>query len=165
MSFLSGWLLVGLVAGLFSLAVLDTWLIMDFKWSWMRLMELPTAKLPWRKAVAISLAGLFILTIYPVGWRESVFGSIFTILLGIVFLFLLVSAIAELLSPPVISLPASAHQPAPPETFEDALDDVAAIYQWLRRHAGSVGFLMERFEKWIAITWIRAILDWINPRL
>jgi hypothetical protein len=161
-----GILLVGLTCGLSTLTILANVLIHLFGLSF----GFSYAVRPWKKFVIVSLVGLMVLAVYPTDWRQSLPGAIFTILVGITFLFLLVSAIAELIFPPVdlpppVDLqPPEKVQPALRTANNDALDDLAAIYLWLRLHPGPAGFVFAWFEKIIAFGWVRAFLEWINPR-
>jgi hypothetical protein len=44
------------------------------------------------------------------------------------------------------------------------LDDLLALYHWLKTHANFAGFLFSGPEKLANIFWIRALLNWLNPR-
>jgi hypothetical protein len=162
----SGWALVGMAGGLFTLTILVSVLVHHYGQSY----RSPFPARPWIKTIFASLAGLLVLAIYPVDWRLSIPGAIFTILVGIGFLFLMVFALARLIYPAVADHPPAelqspaTVQPAFQETFEDALDDLAAIYQWLRLHAGPAGFVFVWLDKIVSLSSIRAFLDWINPR-
>jgi hypothetical protein len=70
----AGRLLAGMLAGLFILAVLTGWLTFDFGRVQARSAGLFPASRPWIKAAAASLAGLIVLAVYPVAWRQSVTG-------------------------------------------------------------------------------------------
>jgi hypothetical protein len=47
---------------------------------------------------------------------------------------------------------------------EDFLDDLAALYQWLKAHVGRFGAWLTPFEKAFGSTLLRPIVDWLNPR-
>jgi hypothetical protein len=74
------------------------------------------------------------------------------------FLFALVSTLAGL------AFPAAIEQPASRDARQDALDDLAAIYQGLRRQAPTAGFLFDWLEEITRMPWLGALLNWINPR-
>ena len=106
-----------------------------------------------RRAILISIAGVFVLAFYPLGWRDaSLAGALFTIIIGILVLFLTVWAIATAIFPELDF------------TYEDFFDDLAAIYRWKKVRFARFSFLFGWFEKVAALPLVRRLVDWLNPR-
>ncbi len=106
----------------------------------------------WTRALAIVVVSILILALYPANWRQSVPGALLTVLVGAVILFMSVWALVTAITPPV-------------ETqFEDLIDDLASVYQWLKAHTGHFIALLNIVEKMRELSFIRSILEWLNPR-
>lgn len=148
MGFPAGYLLAALLGGMALLTALVGWLIFD-----------STRRSVWLsrqgalvRAIGVSLAGILILALYPENWRQSVPGALFTIVVGMVCLFVSVWALGMAVSAPV-------------ETQdEDFIDDLAAIYRWLKAQAGLFVVFCTLFEKVRDLSIVRPMLDWLNPR-
>ncbi len=124
------------------------------RWFQVRLKDVarPPAAAPWRRAVLLCAACAAVLAAYPPAWDKGTAGGIVAALLGMAILFAAVWALAAALIPsPVLG-------------GEDALDDLGAIYGWIKSRLGVVAGLLdslEGFGRWRAV---RSILNWVNPR-
>lgn len=147
-SFSAGQLLAALTGGMILLTALVGWLIRS---SARTLMAAPVQGM-WIRAIVIFIVDVLILAFYPEDWRQNIPGELFTVLVGIVILFVTVRIVAIALSPSM-----EAH-------FEDVLDDLATIYRWLKRHAGVFVMLLKPVEMVTKFPLVHAVLDWINPR-
>lgn len=106
----------------------------------------------WFRAISLSLVAILILALYPENWRVSLPGALFTIFVGIAFLFGLTWVLTQALFP----------NPAP--LVEDCIDDFLAIYQWLKDNLGAFRWcfdLLDKVRRWRVV---RAVLGWLNPR-
>lgn len=144
----AGWLLVVFIGGLMGLTVLAGGMVFRMGQS----LNLLSGSRSWSKAITICLGGLIVLTFYPEAWRQTVPGGIFTALVGMVFLFVFSSVIVKLVFPPVGG------------QYEDFLDDLFALYQWLKAQANFAGFLFGGMEKLVHISSTRALINWLDPR-
>ena len=115
--------------------------------------EIPTAQRPVWRAILISTAGVLVLAFYPLGWRDaSLAGTLFTIIIGILVLFLTVWAIATAIFPELDF------------TYEDFYDDLAAIYRRTKVRLARFTGAFEGFEKVATSPPVRRLVDWLNPR-
>lgn len=144
----AGWLLVAFISGLAALTALAGWMIFHMG----QILNLLSGYRSWGKTLAVCLVGFVVLAFYPDTWRQSVPGGILTALVGMVLLFALSSAIVRLVFP-------STDGP-----YEDLMDDLFALYQWLQVHAHFAGFLFSGMERLAKVSWARAIIHWLNPR-
>ena len=144
----TGYLLAALVGGMALLTALVGWLIHRST----RNRRLPAAQNAWSRAIGIAIVSILILALYPEGWRESVPGELFTVLVGAAFLFIPVWAIGIAISP------------FPATLFEDVIDDLIAVYRWLKAHVGPFVVLCILFEKLLSWSFAYAVLRWLNPR-
>jgi hypothetical protein len=144
----AGWLLAAFISGLMALTALAGWMVFHMGQS----LNLLSGYRPWSKTIAVCLVGLIVLAFYPEAWQQSVPGGIFAALAGMVFLFVLSSVIAKLVFPPAGG------------QYEDFLDDLFVLYQWLKVHANFAGFLFGWMEKLVNIPWVHALTNWLNPR-
>ncbi len=148
----AGWRLAGFAGSLGVLTAMAGWLVLHLGQSY----NLLSGGQSWGKTIAIFLAGCIVLAVYPEAWRRSVPGAIFTALVGMVFLLVLCSALAKLVFPTIA------------EQTEDFLDDLFALYQWIKARARSAGFLFRLVEKAVSIltniSWARRMINWLNPR-
>jgi hypothetical protein len=145
--------LLGLfILALFSLTGIAGWLILHLA----RSFELLPGRRSWAKTIIVVLAGTILLALYPAAWRASIQGSIFTALLGMALFLVLTAALARLVFPSIA---------APSQDF---LDDLWALYQWLKEHASFAASIFLRLEKAVSylldMSWARAITSWLNPR-
>ncbi|HEV2659641.1 MAG TPA: hypothetical protein VGU68_03530, partial [Ktedonobacteraceae bacterium] len=106
----------------------------------------------WIRASGSSLISLLILALYPESWRQSVPGELLTILVGTALLFVPLWAVGT-------AIPTSSGA-----FFEDFIDDLIAVYRWLKAHIGPLVVLCSLFEKILNWSFIYAVLHWLNPR-
>ena len=143
-----GWRLAICITGLMALTACAGWPVFHMG----RALNLPSGYRPWGKTMAVCLVGFAVLVFYPDTWRRSVPGGILTALVGMALLFVLSSAIVK-----------SGFPPGGKPT-EDLLDDLYALYQWMQIHARFAGGLFSWIERLANISWVRAIVNWFNPR-
>lgn len=146
--FSAGQLLAALTGGMLLLTVLVGWLIRS---SARTLMAAPVQGM-WIRVMLIFAVDVLILAFYPENWRQSVAGELFTVVVGIVILFVTVRIVAIALSPYT--------EPH----FEDVLDDLASIYRWLKAHVGSFAVLFQLVEVVVGLPPVHVVLNWLNPR-
>lgn len=106
----------------------------------------------WLRTIVVCLVGNTILVVYPEGWRQSFPGGILAALLGMVFLFVITSALVKLVFPPV------------GVQSEDYFDDLLALYAWLKVKVPFAGFLFRGIEKIANTSWAHGIIQCLNPR-
>lgn len=46
----------------------------------------------------------------------------------------------------------------------DLLDDLAAVYRWLKEQVKFAGPLFSAAERVLSIGWLQKFIDWLNPR-
>lgn len=143
----AGYLLAALTGGLTILAVLVIWLI-----HYPARNKDAITRNAWLKAIGITIVSILILAIYPESWRQSTHGALFTVLVGIAFLFVPLRAIGTAISP------------YPGTFFEDCLDDFTAMYRWLKAYAGPFVIFCNLFETIAVWPFVRKALSWLNPR-
>jgi len=150
----AGWLVAIFIGGLMALTALAGWLVFHVGQS----LNLLSGCRAWGKTMAVCLAGFLVLAVYPEAWRQSVPGGILTALVGMVLLFVLSSAIVNL----VFSLDGRLKSTDAP--YEDLFDDLVALYHWLQAHARFAAFVFDRTEKLSKISWVHSLINWLNPR-
>jgi hypothetical protein len=143
-----GWILASALSVLIVLTVLAGWMVIQVGGS----LNLPSGQRAWSKSLAICLLSILILAVYPDTWRKSVAGAVITASVGMVLLFVLVSAIVRLIFPPT------------GEVSEDFLDDLLALYQWLKIRAKFANFIYNFSKRIVHHTWVRGVINWLNPR-
>ena len=104
------------------------------------------------RAIFVFMTCISILSVYPANWRQSMPGAIFTAGLGLVLLLLLTWGATTALFPPADT------------AFEDSLDDVAAIYHWLKKRASFIASLCDAVETIIGLPALQGLFRWLNPR-
>jgi hypothetical protein len=144
----AGWRLALLAGGLFAFTALAELIVIELG----RRLGLLSGRHPWLPSIAVCLAGLTALALYPPVWRESAPGGIFTALVGMALLFVLVAVTVRLVFPPG------------GETAGDLIEDLSALYQWAKAHAGPAGFVFPLIERAVANPPLRAIIRWLDPR-
>jgi hypothetical protein len=144
----AGYVLAALVVGMALFTALVMWLLHYATQN----RRSPSTPGTWTRAIGISFVSLLILTFYPESWRQSVPGELLTVLVGAALLFVPLWAIGT-----AISL-------APGACFEDFIDDLIAVYRWLKAHIGPLVVLCSLFEKILNWSFVHAVLDWLNPR-
>lgn len=147
----AGYLLAGLLGGMVLLTALVLWSLSRVT----RPLPLRSPLQRWTKASACSLAGLLILAFYPEEVRQSMPGELLTIAVGAIFLFGLVWALGTAIAPSLDT------------AFEDVIDDLVAAYQWEKAHTDLSDpslALDSVFEKLLALSLVRSVLRWLNPR-
>jgi hypothetical protein len=105
-----------------------------------------------RESVLVLLLCILMLMLYPASWRQNVTGAIGTAAAGFVLLFLMTWSVTRGLFPIAIN------------DYNDSLDDLDAVYQWLREHAGVTRGLFESVERIIKSPSLQLVVDWLNPR-
>ena len=144
----AGYLLAALTGGLMLLAVLVIWLLHYSAHN----AGSASSRNAWIRAIGAVIVSILILAIYPESWRQSAHGELFTVLVGIAFLFVPLWAVGIAISP------------SPGTFFEDCIDDFTAVYRWLKAHAGPFVICCNLFETITVWSFVHSILDWINPR-
>jgi hypothetical protein len=151
----AGYILAALVVGMAFLTALVGWNIHHAA----RDSSVPPTHRGWIRAVGISLVGAIICALYPLNWHQDIpaggFGTIFilfTVVVGMVIFFASVWAWGMVISP---SLEAYG---------EDFIDDLAALYGWLKVHVGRLSALLVPLEKILVSSLLRPIVNWLNPR-
>ncbi len=149
MGFPAGQILAALVVGMALLAALVGWLIHHAT----RESMLPSAQTGWTRAIGISVVGVIILAAYPENWRQSVpGGELLTVVVGATLFIASVWAWGMAISPSL-------------ETHgEDFIDDLVSMYRWLKAHTGHFSVLLIPFEKTLGSSFLRPIVNWLNPR-
>jgi len=149
MGFPAGQILAALVVGMALLAALVGWLIHHAT----RESMLPSAQTGWTRAIGISVVGVIILAAYPENWRQSVpGGELLTVVVGATLFIASVWAWGMAISPSL-------------ETHgEDFIDDLVSMYRWLKAHIGHFSVLLIPFEKTLGSSFLRPIVNWLNPR-
>jgi hypothetical protein len=152
--FPAGYILVALVGGMALLTALMGWRIHHTARQ-----STTSARQGWTRAIVISLVGTIICALYPQNWRANtpvgglwtVF-ILFTIVVGMVIFLTSVWVWGMVLSPPL-------ETPA-----EDSIDDLAALYRAFKTRLGPFSVVLTPFEKVLGSSWLRPIVDWLNPR-
>ena len=146
--FPAGQLLALLTGGMTLLTVLVSWRLSSST----RMILLPSVQGKWRRIIVLSLMYILILALYPESWRQSLPGALFTAEVGTVLFFVSVWAWGMAISP-------SREIP-----FEDFIDDLASVYDWLKAHMSHFVVFFTIFEKMLGLAFIRPLLTWVNPR-
>jgi hypothetical protein len=144
----TGWGLASASGSLLILTALAIWMIIYLG----RTLNFLKGPRSWSKSLFICLLGVVILAFYPENWRHSAPGAIFTDLTGMLLLFVFVSVIVKLIFPPT------------GKASEDLLDDLFALYQWLKIQAKFASYIFNLSEKIVYHAWVRAVINWLNPR-
>ncbi len=146
--FPAGYLLAALMGGMALLTALVGWRIHRTT----RAIGLPSAQHRWIRAIGISLVGVIILALYPENAIQSIPGAILTVLVGILLFFTSVWAWSIAITP-------SLETPG-----EDLIDDLAALYRWLKSHTGRFSAFFTTCEQVLGSSFLRPIVNWLNPR-
>jgi hypothetical protein len=148
----AGWLLVGSASALLAVTALAGRRLYQLG----RTLKIYSSRSSWQRTLLVCLAGTLVLMFYPEGWRQSVPGGVFTALVGMAILFILTASIVKSAFPPC------------GEQSEDFLDDLYALYEWVKAHANSAGSIFrsgERVSLALAkIAWISGCINWLNLR-
>lgn len=144
----AGYMLALLTGGMIVITILVIWFIHHTT----RYICPPSISNVWTRAIGISIVGILVLALYPEGLRQSTPGEFFTVLVGAALLFVPLWALSVAISP------------FPAMFFEDVIDDIAALYRWLKTHIGPLGVLGTFFECILTRTFVRYVLRWLNPR-
>lgn len=109
---------------------------------------------PMGMALGVCAAGLLIMACYPEEWRTgSIVGAVATAMLGMLVLFGVSWALARAMFPAVEA-----------GTYDDVLDDLLAIYDRLKTHAGPVLGMFDGLERLAGAQLLRRLLAWLDPR-
>lgn len=106
----------------------------------------------WVRASVASIASVFILLVYPVGWRQAIPGEIFTVVVGAAVLLVPVWAWVTAISPWRI------------DHFEDFVDDISSIHSWLKACSGTWDRLSDTLRRMLQLPIVRPVLCWLNSR-
>jgi hypothetical protein len=153
--FPAGYMLAALVVGMALLTALVGWRIHYTDREYI----VPSAHRGWARAISISLVGAIICALYPENWRQYVpsggSGTVFILFTGVVGLVIFFASVwvwGMVISPSL-------------ETQgEDFIDDLAALYRWLKAHVGRLSALLVPVERMLGSPWLRPIVNWLNPR-
>ncbi len=140
-----GRILALMVAGLAAIALLTSWLV--FHYADMQLVHGSSLF-----GVIFCLIGGLILIIYPSLWDKGIIGGIATALLGMGIFFFTVWSILIGVSSEI------------GPNYEDILDDLVAVYGWIKAHILFLHSVFQAMEKYMEQLWIRSILDWVDLR-
>lgn len=148
----SGWELVGFTVALGIMTGLAGWQVLNLSKAY----GLPGGRGLRPRSLLVYLAGFALLAFYPETWRWTIPMALIAALLGSLLLF---AWSAETIGLVYLQ---------PPEPAEDFLDDLAAVYQWVRAHAGPGALLFPKAEasiqRAIAVAWVGRLAAWLNPR-
>lgn len=106
----------------------------------------------WRTAMSLCFLVVLILAVYPSGWDEGVVGGILTAVVGMLLFFSAIWALLKGLFPEI------------DPQYEDLIDDLIAIYYWIKGCADFADDLFKIIEKFAGKSWIRPVFGWLNPR-
>jgi hypothetical protein len=146
--FPAGYLLAALMGGMALLTALVGWRIHHAT----RTIRLPSAQHRWTRAIGISLVGVIILALYPENVTQSIPGAVLTVLVGVILFFTPVWAWSMAITPSVET------------TGEDLIDDLAALYRWLKSHTSGFISFFSTCEQILGSSFLRPIVNWLNPR-
>jgi hypothetical protein len=149
--FPAGHLLVALVGGMAFLTALVGWSIHNATCT----IRLPSAQHRWTRAIGISVMGVIILVLYPENVTNSITGAILTVLVGMTLFFASVWSWSMAIIPSLET---------PDEDLIDLIDDLAALYRWLKSHTGRFNTLFTTCERILGSSFLRPIVNWLNPR-
>jgi hypothetical protein len=144
----AGYLLAALVGGMALLTALVGWRIHRA----VRESRVPSAQHRWARAISISFVSAIILVLYPENVTQNVPGALLTVLVGVTIFFATVWAWGMAFTPSLET------------TGEDFIDDLAALYRWLKAHIGRFSMFFTTCEKILGSSFLRPILNWLNPR-
>src|SRR2546430_13044658 len=149
MGFPAGQILAALVVGMALLTALVGWHIHRAT----RESMLPSAQTGWTRAIGISVVGVIILAVYPENWRQNVpGGEPLTVVVGAILFFASVWVWGVAISPSL-------------ETHgEDFIDDLVSMYRWFKANTGHFSVLLTPFEKTLGSSFLRPLVNWLNPR-
>jgi hypothetical protein len=144
----AGYVLAALVGGMALFTALVGWLLV----SWGSKIHSSSATSARIRAICVSVLGLLLLALYPESWRQATYGELFTVVVGATLLFVPTWAVGTAISP------------SPGTSYEDFLDDVAAVYRWLKLHMGPFAILCNLVESIGNWPPVRSVALWFNPR-
>jgi hypothetical protein len=116
-----------------------------------QVLSLPPLRLVWIKLLAIPAGAFLVLALYPEALRQTLLGELFTVLCGMVLLFVVVWAIGTAFAPPVA-------------ISSDFFDDLAAICAPVARTFRIRRSPTATVKKTRLRKMFRTVLDWLNPR-
>jgi hypothetical protein len=149
--FPAGHLLVALMGGMALLTALVGWRIQHAT----RTLRLPSAQHRWTRAIGISVVGMIILVLYPENVTNSITGAILTVLVGMTLFFASVWSWSMAITPSLET---------PGENLMDLIDDLAALYRWLKSHMSRSSIFFTTCEQILGSSFLRPIVNWLNPR-
>ena len=107
----------------------------------------------WKIPGAFFICYVLIFLVYPSIWRQYLIGEIVTLTAGLLLSFLLIRIIINPLFPLNPNIP-----------VEDSLDDISAIYLWIKNNTKFRVTLFSLFDKFLSLPVLRLFISWINPR-
>lgn len=107
----------------------------------------------WKIPGAFFICYVLIFSLYPSLWRQSLIGEIFTVTVGLLLSFLFIRITINPLFPLNPNVP-----------IEDSLDDISAIYLWIKNNTKFRVNLFSLFDKLLSLSVLRLFISWINPR-
>ena len=146
--FPAGHLLVALVGGMALLTALVGWRIHNAT----RTLRLPSVQHRLSRAIGISVVGVIILVLYPENVTSSITGAVLTVVVGMTLFFASVWLWSMAITP-ALEMPG-----------EDLIDDLAALYRWLKSHLGRFSMCFTTCERILGSSLMRPIVNWLNPR-
>ena len=149
--FPAGHLLVALVGGMALLTALVGWRIHIAT----RTIRLPSMQHRWSRAIGISVVGVIVLVLYPENATNSITGAVLTVLVGMTLFFASVWSWSMAIAPALET---------PDEKLIDLIDDLAALYRWLKSHLGRFSTFCTTCERILGSSLLRPIVNWLNPR-
>ncbi|MBA2287056.1 MAG: hypothetical protein H0W02_16405 [Ktedonobacteraceae bacterium] len=112
----------------------------------------PSTHQGWARAIGVSLLGMLIFVVYPESLRQSILGELLTVAISILLSFAIVWAWGMALAPSL------------ERGGEDFIDDLWAIYRWLKVHMGHFSVVLIPVEKIAGSSFLRPIVRRLNPR-
>jgi MFS family permease len=105
--------------------------------------------------VLIVISCAITLAIYPPGWRQSLFGGIFTALAGMLILMILLAGL-KFMGNQI------------DDNYEDVFNDLAAVWRgisdWIRKRATWLVPILDRLDAFFVSRSINLMVSWLNPR-
>jgi hypothetical protein len=142
-------LLAGLVGGMALLTLAVSWF---FARSACGLVA-PSASRKWGRLAGILALFVLLLAFYPLAWRDSgIPGALFTSVTGMALLFVVVWALA------------TAIFPGAEAEYEDVFDDLAAMYDWLRKKLRFATGLFNWLNKIAGLPLLRKLFGLLSLR-
>jgi hypothetical protein len=144
----AGYMLAAFVGGMALLTVIVSWPLL----SWTQILRPPSTISIWIKPICTFIISLLILALYPEDWRQTLVGELLTVVVGTLFLFVPLWAFGTAIAS------------APDTSSEDLLDDIAAVYRWLKAQIRPFAIVCRPLERALNWPFVRSVSRWLNPR-